>query len=428
MGATSEQKVEVGRITEETLERMRDRVGVEVPEPRRYHNDVVTQDGSRHFCWGYGDDNPLYCDATYASQTQWGKLITAPGFTYTMGENDAPPLTPELKNKLKGDPLSGLGAYQAEMNFEWWRPLQEGDRCYLRKSLVGTRLTQGRMGGKSIHEVRGIFQRNQHGEPVAARRGLFIANERIKDKDRSAEKKPAAKKAATLPEPYTEAEIAEIDACYEAENDTRQGAAHRFWEDVSIGDTLPRMVKGPLKLTDLILWHMGWGLQISPPGAFKLTYDIRKKIPGLFPKDHLGVPDTVQRCHWQDDWAQELGFPGPYDYGGQREVWLTHLLTNWMGDSGWLWKLSVQHRKFNFLGDTTWLHGEVTDKNVNEGRCEVVLDVWCLNRAGEKSSLGSAVVLLPSSEHGGVRLPEPPADNLSDLIQVEVEKYRKEHA
>ncbi|MGB0563814.1 MAG: hypothetical protein ACPGVO_18745, partial [Spirulinaceae cyanobacterium] len=75
------------------------------------------------------------------------------------------------------------------------------------------------------------------------------------------------------------------------------------------------MVKGPLKLTDLILWHMGWGLQISPPGAFKLTYDVRKKVPGLFPKDHLGVPDTVQRCHWQEDWAQQLGFPGPYDYG-----------------------------------------------------------------------------------------------------------------
>lgn len=136
----------------------------------------------------------------------------------------------------------------------------------------------------------------------------------------------------------------------------------------------------------------------------------------------------MQRCHWQEDWAKELGFPGPYDYGGQREVWLTHLMTNWMGDDGWLWKFSVQHRKFNFLGDTSWLHGEVTDKQERDGRFEVHLDVWCVNRAGEKSSLGNAVILLPSKEHGEVLLPQPPADNLTDLIQFEVAKYNQEHA
>ena len=132
------------------------------------------------FCWGYGDDNPLYCDANYAKDTRWGGLITAPGLPTPWERMTSPPCPRELKQKLKGDPLTGLGAYQAEMTFEWWKPLREGDRCYLRKALVGTRLAEGRVGGKSIHEVRGIFQRNQDGEPVAARRGLFIANERAR--------------------------------------------------------------------------------------------------------------------------------------------------------------------------------------------------------------------------------------------------------
>ncbi|MEM8661944.1 MAG: acyl dehydratase, partial [Pseudomonadota bacterium] len=114
MSDSATARSEVGKVTEDTLRRMEERVGIEVPEPRRYHNDVVTQDGSRHFCWGYGDDNPLYCDASYAENTPWGGLIAAPGFTYTMGENDVPPLPAELKQKLKGDPLNGLGAYQAE--------------------------------------------------------------------------------------------------------------------------------------------------------------------------------------------------------------------------------------------------------------------------------------------------------------------------
>lgn len=420
MPTAEKQQNEVTRITEDTLQRMRARVGVEVPEPRRYHNDFVTQDGSRHFCWSYGDDNPLYCNAEYARGTRWQGLIGAPGFAYTMGENDVPPLPPEVKKKLKGDPLSGLGLYQAQMNLEWWAPLREGDRCYLKKSLVGTRLTEGKRGGRSIHEVRGIFQRNQHGEPVAMRSGTFVGTER----DAMGKKKD--KPPASAMEPYTDEELAEIDACYEAEPQTRRGADVRYWEDVEVGAELPTLVKGPLKVTDMILWHMGWGLHMSPPGAFRMSYDVRKKVPGMFPKDQLGIPDTVQRCHWQEDWAQQLGFPGPYDYGAQREVWLTHLISNWMGDDGWLWKLSVHHRKFNFLGDTTWLKGRVADKKVAEGRHEVHLEVNCINRAGDVSTPGTAVVLLPSQSAGPVELPAPPAPTLSEVIQAEVARYRAE--
>jgi len=304
---------------------------------------------------------------------------------------------------------------------EWWAPLKEGDRCFLRKAQVGTKLTQGSRGGTSIHEVRGIFQRNQNGDPVAMRCGTFIGTER----DSMGKKKE--KKPAPEAEPYSDEELAAIDACYETECSTYRGPNSLYWEDVEVGSPLPKMVKGPLKITDMILWHMGWGLQMSPPGAFRLTYDIRKKIPALFPKDPMGIPDTVQRCHWQEDWAQSLGFPGPYDYGAQREVWLTHLISNWMGDDAWLWKLSVQHRKFNYIGDTTWLEGKVVDKKIDNGQHEVQLAVDCTNRAGDKSTFGTATVLLPSREAGPVNLPKPPASDLSDVIKYEVEKYKSEN-
>ena len=52
MSENKTEQAEVGKITDTTLRRMQERVGVEVPEPRRYHNDVVTQDGSRHFLLG----------------------------------------------------------------------------------------------------------------------------------------------------------------------------------------------------------------------------------------------------------------------------------------------------------------------------------------------------------------------------------------
>ena len=75
--------------------------------------------------------------------------------------------------------------------------------------------------------------------------------------------------------------------------------------------------------------------------------------------------------------------PMSYDYGAMRETWLTHALTDWMGDDAWLWKLRCQHRKFNYMGDTTWVRGKVVDKVQVDGRNEVDLEVSCGNQRGE---------------------------------------------
>ena len=250
---------------------------------------------------------PFIAMREYARGTRWGGLIAAPAFSYTMGEDDVAPLSGGNEAQDEGrSAWPGSASTRPRCSFEWWQPLREGDRCYLRKAQVGTRLTEGRTGGKSIHEVRGIFQLNQHGDP-----GCHAARNLLRDRARSRTAASAAAQTepAPAPEPYSQAEIDAIDACYDAEADSRRGAEPRYWEDVVVGETLGPMVKGPLKLTDLILWHMGWGMHMSPPGAFRMTRDVRKKVPGMFPKDPMGIPDTVQRCHWQADWAQRLGFP-----------------------------------------------------------------------------------------------------------------------
>ena len=189
-------------------------------------------------------------------------------------------------------------------------------------------------------------------------------------------------------------------------------------------------MKGPLKTTDIVVWHLGWGMQLTPPGNFRLAYLIRKKAPGLYPPNSLNVPDTVQRLHWEPERAQELGLPTSYDYGGLRETWLCHLVTDWMGDDGWLWKMECQHRRFNFIGDTTWLTGEVVDKVQTETvagvRSEVHLVIRCTNQRGAVTSPGKAVVLLPSREHGDVVLPKPPADSLDAMLQYEIDRLAPE--
>ena len=410
---TSPGRADYGVLNDEAIERSRRRIGL--PQRRHLpHNLEVTADGVRHFAYGYGDDNPLWCDPGYGSSTRWGGLIAPPNFIYTMGENAAAEMDAETKAVMRGDPFAGLGAYQAVMEFEYFRPLRLGDRCMCLRSQVGVQAKSSSFGGQSAHVTTDFLFANGAGEVIAVQRGTWIHAERHSSKNRAAEKP-----AMNFP-PYTDEELAVIDAAYDAEQ--RRGAEPRHFEDVEIGEQLQPRVKGPLTITDVIVWHLGWGMQLTPPGNFRLSRQVRRKAPGLYPPNSRNIPDTVQRLHWDYERARELGIPMSYDYGGMRETWLTHALTDWMGDDGWLFKLRCEHRKFNYIGDTTWISGTVVEKAQTEGRNEVHLEISCRNQRGEVSTPGSAVVLLPTRDTP-VRLPNPPANSLAEMLQFEIGRF-----
>jgi acyl dehydratase len=404
-----------GILTDESFERSRARTGIPL-RTNPPHVTEVTADATRHFAYGYGDDNPLYCDPGYGKDTRWGGLIAPPNFTYCMGENAAPPLAPGQRQALQGDPFAGLGSYQAAMEFEYYRPLVAGDRCRAVRAQVGVQDKQGRFGGRAAHVTHDFLYANGNGQIVTIQRGTWINAERQASKDRSHDRQPVSFG------PYTSEEIAQIDAAYDAE--TRRGSQTRYFEDVEVGEEIQPRVKGPLVVTDLIVWHVGWGMQLTPPGAFGIARKVRRKAPGLYPPNGRNVPDTVQRLHWDPARAQELGIPMSYDYGAMREAWLTHALTDWMGDDGWLARLRCQHRKFNYIGDTTWIRGKVTGKVTAGDRNEVHLEVSCWNQRGEQTTPGTAVVLLPTRDRP-VELPAPPAGSLDELLAIEIERHAR---
>ena len=79
--------LEAGKITEEGLQRLRDRLGA-FNRPRQYgvglFNEFASRDAIRHFCQGIGDPNPLYQDESYARQTKYGTIIAPPCFLYSV--------------------------------------------------------------------------------------------------------------------------------------------------------------------------------------------------------------------------------------------------------------------------------------------------------------------------------------------------------
>jgi acyl dehydratase len=365
-----------------------------------------------------GNDNPLYFDDDYAAATRWEGAIAPPLFTWTVGESDDPPdmePSPEYQALMKGDPIRGTGALQADLQYEFFRPIRLGDRIYKRRAPIGIHDKTSTWGGRAIHEWRGVVTRNDRGEITHLEKGMWIRAERKPVKE--------VKVPQAAPEPYSAEQLAEIDACYATAS--RRGSELRYWEDVAIGDEVPTRVKGPLRVTDLIVWHIGWGMQF-PTHAFDIAYRTRQSTPGLYTPSPLNVPDIVQRMHWEEEWAVKVGAAARYDFGGLREAFLMHLVTDWMGDDAWLWRLNVQHRKFNFIGDTTWVKGRVKDKRVEDGHHTIELDVFCENQHGMVTSPGTAVVILPSRATGPVQLPMPVTEDPAGLLLHTIEELARQ--
>jgi acyl dehydratase len=414
-------------ITDAGVARLRARVGVPQPHPQPPRYRSPNEDAFRNVAEAYGDDNPLWCDPEYALATCWGGPIAPPplvGGDTLIGENDVTDLPEATRDLLKGDPLRGAHAFYSGSFREWWAPLRPGMLVSRRNALVGVSDKRSEFAERAVHEWTGeVFAAREPAPAVlSAQYRLMIRTERMEAKARG-------KYDDTAIEPYTDDDLAAIDEAYAREVGRRRGAEPRWWEDVEEGDELGPLVKGPLRVTDMVCWHAGMGMGLYGVKPLRLGYQQRQRVPRFFRPDDLNVPDVQQRVHWDAEWARKAGNPAVYDYGRMRETWLVHLCTDWMGDDAWLWKLDCQFRRFNYVGDTHWIRGRVARKFLAEGeRPAVEVELSGENQRGELTTPGHATVLLPSREHGPVRLPPPPggATTCQDALDALVERFAGE--
>ena len=80
----------------------------------------------------------------------------------------------------------------------------------------------------------------------------------------------------------------------------------------------------------------------------------------------------------------------------ERVAWISHMLTDWIGDDGFLRRLNTQIRRHNPVGDAVWCTGTVTGKTIEGDRHLVQCEVLGKNQHGELSIKGTAEVELPA--------------------------------
>ena len=220
---------------------------------------------------------------------------------------------------------------------------------------------QTRFAGRAIQQTYHVNFFNQHGDLVAEADSWCFRTERDHAREQGTKYKDVRARA---PRRYTDDELA---AAYQLYRDEKiRGATPRYWDDVTEGEALQTMFKGPMTVTGFIAYAQGWGgLYIR---ANKIAWQLIDAHPGVGIKNRYGIPDCPERVHWEEEFALQVGAPGAYDYGPERCSWLTHQLTNWMGDDGFLRRATCKVRRHNPQGDMLFITGKVKRKYVEDGR------------------------------------------------------------
>jgi acyl dehydratase len=379
-------------FTEAAQERRRNRANIPYYPRSYFFNTQSTKDGIRHFAQGVGDSNPLFSDENYAKNTKYGAIIAPGAYLYTIN----------WINMGYGGP--GIHGFYSGGDWEWYKPIYSGDEYKVVGVFRDLVPKKGQMGGgRTWIDYGDVIYINQKGEIVGKEYQHIVLVERGSA--------GGAKKYRNIPKPqYSKKDWIRILDQYEQEE--MRGSNPRYWEDVEPGDKVGPMLKGPLSVRDIICWLMGGG---SPyVKAHKIQYEYETRHPHALEYVDTGEADNPgdvpELVHFLDPFAQAIGIDRIYDYGNQRMSWLCNLFTNWVGDDGFLWKMSGDLRTFNLAGDITTFQGKVVKKYRDKNHCCVDIEAWAKNQRDQWSVTPHiSTVILPSKEFGPVVYPEPSA-------------------
>ena len=366
------------KITDEALDALRSRIDVRIENTAEPWCYEATRDNIRHYAHGIGDDNPLWCDPSYAGKTRFGDVIALPSFLFA---------TSRIISGYVGG-IPGVHAMWAGADWTWHKPVLRNQAIRTEAWLKDLLEHDTKFAGRAIQQIYHVNFYNSDGDLVAEADSWCFRTDRDQAREQGTKYTEVRARAQRV---YSEEELERIYQLYGAEE--IRGSRTRYWEDVSVGDALPTMAKGPMTVTGFIAFAQGWGgLYIR---ANKLAWRQAHNHPGLGIKNRFGIPDCPERVHWEPVFALMVGAPGAYDYGPERCSWLTHHLTNWMGDDGFLRRATSKIRRHNPEGDLLFIDGKVARKLEADGRALVEIEQSARNQDGELSVIGTGLVELP---------------------------------
>ena len=365
----------------EFIEDSKELIGKEAPDVPQ---GVRESDWSsiQRFCAALGDRNPLYNDTAGGVGTVYNTLIAPPAFILSVRTPDS--------GAAYEQKSYGLRRFSIRASAEWSDVIRMAER--LVSDLKVTAVRDGAMwGDRATVEVESTATyRTLNGAVFATATGTVamvpyqLGEPLIEDRDIHV---------------YTDEEIKRLERDLDAVPPYR-GEVPVYWSEVNVGDKVPTLVKGPLYYNEIAAWR----LLEHKHAAIDLGTMAHRRVmerPGRITENpSTGWPyfDTEQ-TYGDILSVKALGFKMPVSRGLTRFACAAQLLTNWMGDLGFLRKLSVDMPNHFCYQDTMWLTGEVVkkyrDKVGTEEYHAVEVQLSGHNQLGQKLVDGTAVIFLP---------------------------------
>ena len=370
-----------GVFTDELIAEIRAKTGIILRIDQGINNEEATRMAILKFADGIGDPNPLWRNEEYAKKTRFGSIIAPPSWVFAVfaGINFG---------------WKGLGGFHSSTDAEFYKPIYRNDKITPQCQFNGFDGPKpSSFAEKVIVNKKENTYRNQNNELIAKVNWFVTRMERLKARQKGRDS------AMKLPHQWAEKELKEIEEQILAEQ--ARGSTIRYWEDVVVGETLQPITKGPLGMTDEIAYLIGGGAPIARLAAHGVMLRNYQTHPAWAYRDpDTGALEPIFSVHYNKAAAfAQGGLPLPYDIGFQRHTWQMHLLTNWMGDDGWLKKTHVEFRRFVYFADVVRLEGKVVDKYIDDNgeRC-VDIETTAINQRNEMVMPGKATIILVSKE------------------------------
>ena len=111
-------------LADDALEEARSLIGVELRRQDHYWNTEASPDAVRHFCWGIGDENPLFCDPRVRRVDALEDGLAPGCFLFTI---DSTVVAPKLR---------GIQWIYSGVDWQWYKPIRHRDRFTTKVQLI----------------------------------------------------------------------------------------------------------------------------------------------------------------------------------------------------------------------------------------------------------------------------------------------------
>ena len=336
----------------------------------------------QRLCSALGDINPLYNDAAKGVGTVFDTLIAPPSYIFSVR-------TPDSGAAYEGKAY-GLRRFSTKASAQWNDVIRLGQPLISDLKVTAVR-DGGKLSGRDAAEVDSTATYSTvYGGALASATGTVSlvpyepSEALIDDRDIHV---------------YSDEEIKKLEDDLDAMQPHR-GQVPLYWSEVNEGDMLPSLVKGPVSYNEISSWRL---VEAKPSTALigVTAHDYLVDRPGRITAN----PSTlwpyfdVEQAYGDILAVKSLGFKMPVTRGLMRFALASQVLTNWMGDLGFLRSMSLDLPNHFFYEDTLWLDGEVTKKfKENVGAEEynaVEVKLSGRNQLGDTLVDGNAVVYLP---------------------------------